>query len=169
MDGAFRYGITGLASYSPGQNTANRKELRVLRTGGLMAKPIFRSRVETYLSAEDHERFISLCRRRKTTQASVVRDAIRWYLDNQEQIKETKAESELSKNIKNMTDRICGMLARQGAQTGTLYELAWQNHVENKMQERFVAASNLVKGKMRKRLEDDEKAIAERMNKVVGQ
>jgi len=134
-----------------------------------MATPIFKSRIETYLSAEDHDRFMSLCRRRKATQAAVLRDAIRWYLDNQEQIKESKAESELSKNIKNMTDRICGMLARQGAQTGTLYELAWQNHVENKMQERFVAASNVVKGKMRKRLEDDEKAIAERMNKVVGQ
>ncbi len=35
------------------------------------------------------------------------------------------------------------------------------------MQERFIAAANLVKGKMRKRLEDDEKAIAERMSKVV--
>lgn len=134
-----------------------------------MATPIFKSRIETYLSAEDHDRFMSLCRRRKATQASVLREAIRWYLDNHEQAMQSKNESELSKNIKNMTDRICGMLARQGAQTGTLYELAWQNHVENKMQERFIAASNLIKGKMRKRLEDDEKSIAERMGKVVGQ
>ena len=37
------------------------------------------------------------------------------------------------------------------------------------MQERFIAASNLVKTKMRKRLEDDEKSIAERMGKVVEQ
>jgi metal-responsive CopG/Arc/MetJ family transcriptional regulator len=128
-----------------------------------------KKKIDTYLSAQDHQRLLSLTKVKRKTRSEVVREAVRWYLDNHENAKPSKNESELSKNIKNMTDRICGMLARQGAQTGTLYELAWQNHVENKMQERFVAASNLVKGKMRKRLEDDEKAIAERMNKVVGQ
>jgi metal-responsive CopG/Arc/MetJ family transcriptional regulator len=136
-----------------------------------MSKPNndLKKKIDTYLSAQDHQRLISLTKIKRKTRSEVVREAVRWYLDNHEQNKQTKNESELSKNIKNMTDRICGMLARQGAQTGTLYELAWQNHVENKMQARFVAASNVVKGKMRKRLEDDEKAIAERMNKVVGQ
>jgi metal-responsive CopG/Arc/MetJ family transcriptional regulator len=128
-----------------------------------------KKKIDTYLSAQDHQRLISLTKVKRKTRSELVREAVRWYLDNYEQVKPSKNESELSKNIKNMTDRICGMLARQGAQTGTLYELAWQNHVENKIQERFVAANNLVKGKMRKRLEDDEKAIAERMNKVVGQ
>jgi len=128
-----------------------------------------KKKIDTYLSAHDHQRLLSLTKTKRKTRSELVREAVRWYLDNHEQTKPSKNESELSKNIKNMTDRICGMLARQGAQTGTLYELAWQNHVENKMQDRFVAASNLIKGKMRKRLEDDEKAIAERMNKVVGQ
>lgn len=128
-----------------------------------------KKKIDTYLSAQDHQRLLSLTKVKRKTRSEVVREAVRWYLDNHEQTKPNKNESELSKNIKNMTDRICGMLARQGAQTGTLYELAWQNHVENKIQDRFVAANNLVKGKMRKRLEDDEKAIAERMNKVVGQ
>jgi hypothetical protein len=68
-----------------------------------------------------------------------------------------------------MTDRICGMLARQGAQTGTLYELAWQNHVENQVQDRFVAAANTAKTKMRKRLENDERILAERIKNVVVQ
>lgn len=126
-------------------------------------------KIDTYLSAQDHQRLLSLTKVKRKTRSEVVREAVRWYLDNHEQAKPSKNESELSKNIKSMTDRICGMLARQGAQTGTLYELAWQNHVENKIQDRFVAANNLVKGKMRKRLEDDEKAIAERMNMVVGQ
>lgn len=120
-----------------------------------------KSKIETYLSADDHDRSISIYRQRKASRAEIAREAIRWYLEYRAQGKESKIESELSRNIKNMTDRICGMLARQGAQTGTLYELAWQNHAENKMQERFIAAANLVKGKMRKRLEDDEKAIAE--------
>lgn len=134
-----------------------------------MAKPNkgFKAKVETYLSRTDHDRFSAVCKVKRATKSEIAREAIRWYLDSLEEHKARRQESELSKNVKSMTDRICGMLARQGAQTGTLYELAWQNHVENKMQERFVAASNLVKGKMRKRLEDDEKAIAERMGKVV--
>ncbi|MFN8658164.1 MAG: hypothetical protein U0105_17640 [Candidatus Obscuribacterales bacterium] len=126
-------------------------------------------KIDTYLSAVDDERLLAACKLKRKTRSEIAREAIRMYLDNLEKSKESKNESELSKNIKNMTDRICGMLARQGAQTGTLYELAWQNHVENKMQERFISASNLVKGKMRKRLEDDEKSIAERMSKVVEQ
>lgn len=127
----------------------------------------FKSKIETYLSGGDHDRFLSVCRQRKVSRAAIAREAIRWYLDNLEQTRESKIESEISKSIKSMTDRIWGMLARQGAQTGTLFELAWQNHVENKIEDRFVAAANLVKSKMRKRLEDDEKAIAERMSKVV--
>ena len=111
-----------------------------------------KKKIDTYLSAHDHQRLLSLTKTKRKTRSELVREAVRWYLDNHEQTKPSKNESELSKNIKNMTDRICGMLARQGAQTGTLYELAWQNHVENKMQDRFVAASNLIKGKMRKRL-----------------
>lgn len=127
----------------------------------------YKSKIETYLSGVDHDRFISVCRQRKAAQSAIAREAIRWYLDNLEAMRESKIESEISKSIKNMTDRICGMLARQGAQTGTLFELAWQNHVENRIEDRFTAATNLVKSKMRKRLEDDEKAIAERMSKVV--
>ncbi len=134
-----------------------------------MSKPNndFRSKVETYLSGVDHQRFLSVCNERRATKSEVAREAIRWYLQNLDAVSAGKDESELAKNVKNMTDRICGMLARQGAQTGTLFELAWQNHAENKMQDRFIAAANLVKGKMRKRLEDDEKTIAERMSKVV--
>lgn len=134
-----------------------------------MSKPNnnYTSKIETYLSAVDHDRFSSVCKQRKAAQAAIAREAIRWYLDNLEQVKEGKYESELARSIKAMTDRVCGMLARQGAQTGTLFELAWQNHVENKIQDRFIAATNLVKSKMRQRLEDDEKAIAERMSKVV--
>lgn len=109
----------------------------------------FNSKIETYLAAADLDRFLSACRTKKATRAAIAREAIRFYLDCLEQNREGKRDSEISISIKNMTDRICGMLARQGAQTGTLYELAWQNHVENKVQERFVAATNTAKTKMR--------------------
>lgn len=134
-----------------------------------MKKEMNNCRIQTRLSPHDFQKLLALSKERKASQATIFREAVRWYIANHEKLKGDKRDTELSKNIKNMTDRICGMLARQGAQTGTLYELAWQNHSENKMQERFIAAANLVKSKMRKRLEDDEKAIAERMGKVIEQ
>ena len=126
-------------------------------------------KVETYISPHDFEKLLAIGRERRLPRSAAAREAIRWYVENYERLKGDRRDTELSKNIKSMTDRICGMLARQGTQTGILFELAWQNHVENKMQERFVAATNVVKSKMRKRLEDDEKAIAERMSQVVDQ
>lgn len=133
------------------------------------SKTTFNSKIETYLAAADLDRFLSACRTKKATRAAIAREAIRFYLDCLEQNKQSKRDTEISISIKNMTDRICGMLARQGAQTGTLYELAWQNHVENQVQERFVAATNTAKTKMRKRLENDERVVAERMKNVVTQ
>jgi hypothetical protein len=133
------------------------------------SKTTFNSKIETYLAAADLDRFLSACRTQNATRAAIAREAIRFDLDCLEQNKQSKRDTEISISIKNMTDRIGGMLARQGAQTGTLYELAWQNHVENQVQERFVAATNTAKTKMRKRLENDERVVAERMKNVVTQ
>jgi hypothetical protein len=45
----------------------------------------------------------------------------------------------------------------------TLWELAWQSHVENGIEQRFIAATTTVKRGMRKKLSDDERNIAEKM------
>lgn len=128
-----------------------------------------KSKIDTYLSAIEYQRFMSLCAERKATKSDVAREAIRFYLEHLDSVRTRKRESEVTLNIKSMTDRICGMLARQGTQTGILFELAWQNHVENNMQDRFIAATNIVKSNLRKRLEQDEKDIASRMKGVVEQ
>lgn len=128
-----------------------------------------KSKIDTYLSTIEYQKFMSLCAERKATKSDVAREAIRFYLEHLDSAKAKKSDSEVTQSIKSMTDRICGMLARQGTQTGILFELAWQNHVENNMQDRFVAATNLVKSNLRKRLEQDEKDIATRMKGVVEQ
>jgi hypothetical protein len=126
-------------------------------------------RVETYLAAADNDRFMSLCKRNHKSKSAIARAALLRYVETEEEAKSIKREDEISKSIKNLTDRICGMLARQGAQTGTLFELNWQNHVENKIEQRFIAATNTVKQRMRKRLEEDERILADRMRKVVSE
>lgn len=124
-------------------------------------------KVETRLTQADMDRLNVFAASSKRSKADIAREAIRWYLNNRERIANQQQEDQLSVTLKSMTDRICGMLARQSAQVGTLFELAWQTHVENEIEDRFHDAANHVKQKMRKRLTDDERAIAEKMKKVV--
>jgi predicted transcriptional regulator len=123
------------------------------------------------LSSDDQRRLAEMAKELSAehprTKSDLAREAIRWYLDHYEKIKEDKQQSEITQALQAMTNRICGMLARQGAEIGTLYELAWLNHKDNKIEERFTAAANTVKANMRKRLTDDERRIAESMKKVV--
>ena len=123
------------------------------------------------LSSDDQRRLAEMAKelsaKEPRTKSDLAREAIRWYLDHYEKIKEDKQQSEITQALNAMTNRICGMLARQGAEIGTLYELAWLNHKDNKIEERFTAAANTVKANMRKRLTDDERRIAESMKKVV--
>ncbi len=133
-----------------------------------MPKIIHTHIAQTRLSDEDFHRLIDLAKEKQQTQSDLTRQAIKWYLANHDKLRNDSANSELSLTLQNMTNRICGMLARQGVQLGTLFELAWENHADHGMQDKFVSAANTVKNKMRVRLTEDERALAEKMRKVVG-
>lgn len=130
------------------------------------------------LNEKDRVRLAELSRLQGRTKTEVAREAIRWYMDNYEQIKSQSRESETAQAIRyatdqvvkailSATDRICGMLARQGAEVGTLYELTWRACGTPEAKEQFTAAANTAKQRQRTRLDADEKAIAERTKKVV--
>jgi hypothetical protein len=126
-----------------------------------------KTKIETRLSSGDLKNLICLAQSKNLTKSEMARQAIRWYLKYHETIENQKKESELTQSIRQMTERICGMLARQGAQVGTLFELAWQSHLENQIEQRFVSAANTVKQNMRKRLTEDERVLANKMKEVV--
>lgn len=130
------------------------------------------------LNEKDRGRLAELSRLQGRTKTEVAREAIRWYMDNYEQIKSQSRESETAQAIRyatdqvvkailSATDRICGMLARQGAEVGTLYELTWRACGTPEAKEQFTAAANTAKQRQRTRLDADEKAISERTKKVV--
>lgn len=131
------------------------------------------------LNESDRVRLSKLSKLQDRTKTEVAREAIRWYMDNYEQVKNQSRESETAQAIRYATDqlvkainsgveRICKMLARQGAAIGTLYELSWMA-LPNDPNARaaFEAASNTAKQKMRKHTEIDEAELARRMKKVV--
>lgn len=126
-----------------------------------------KTKIETRLSMYDVDRMGKLAKARQLTKAELTREAIKWFLDHQEMVDQLENDRQIALALKALTDRVCGMLARQGAQVGTLYELAWQNHVDNKIEPRFISAANSVKQSMRKRLTEDERSIAEKMRRVV--
>lgn len=138
----------------------------------------FSPRVETRLTRADIGRLDEAAKAAGKSRSDFIRQGLLWYLDNLENLKDGEREGktaeairyasdQIVKAILSATDRICGMLARQGAEIGTLYELMWRASATPEAKEQFTAAANTAKQRQRTRLDTDEKAIAERTKKVV--
>lgn len=128
----------------------------------------YNPRVETRLAKADFKRLDELANLEGVSKSQVVRDAVLHYLDLQDAERAKPREVEIARAINEMTNRVCGMLARQGAVVGTLYELTWMNLPDNEeARKTFHSAATNAKQKMRKRLTDDEKKMAEKMKGVV--
>lgn len=131
------------------------------------------------LNEKDRVRLAELSRLQGRTKTEVAREAIRWYLDNYENIKNQSRDSEVAQAIRYATDqivkainggveRICRMLARQGAQIGTLYEFSYMVLPDDPNAVAvFEAASSKAKQNQRKHVERDEAELAEAMKKVL--
>lgn len=127
----------------------------------------FKPTVETKLAQADSNRVGDLAKAEGKTKSEVVREAVLWYLEHKEELANRKRESQIAEEIRGMTDRICGMLARQGTAIGTLYELTWMSLPNEEARDQFTAAMTTAKQKTRKRLEKDERDMAEQFKKVV--
>ena len=147
---------------------------------GQTKKRVFNPKVETRLNRADINRLDEAAKAAGKTRSDFIRQSLLWYLDNLESLKETDRENKTAQAIRyasdqivkallSATDRICGMLARQGAEMGTLYELTWRACGTPEAKEQFTAAANTAKQRQRTRLDNDEKAIAERTKKVITQ
>lgn len=134
-----------------------------------MAKPKNYQNLYVGLTKKDQDRLASLAKIDGKTKTELAREAMSWYLDQRENEQNGERDGVYAKALKEMTNRICGMLARQGAEVGVLYEVTWRNFEANKDAESFISAANYVKAKMRKRLDADEKSLAAKMGNIVRQ
>ncbi len=142
-------------------------------------KRVFNPRVETRLTRADINRLDEAAKTAGKSRSDFTRQALLWYLDNQENLEHDQRETEIAKAMRYATDqhvkainsgveRVCKMLARQGAAIGTLYELSWMALPDDEnARAAFEAASNTAKQKMRKHVERDEAEISDKMKKVV--
>lgn len=142
-------------------------------------KRVFSPKVETRLTRADINRLDKAAKAQEKSRSDFVRQALLWYLDNQEKLEHDERETEVAKAMRYATDqhvkainsgveRICKMLARQGTAIGTLYELSWMALPDDENAKMaFEAAANTAKQKMRRHVEKDESELAASFKKVV--
>lgn len=146
---------------------------------GEAKKRVFNPRVETRLTRADITRLDEAAKADSKSRSDFVRQAVLWYLDNQEKLEHDKRETEVAQAIRYATDqhlkaidsgvdRVCKMLSRQGAAIGTLYELSWMALPDDEnARAAFEAASDTAKQKMRKHIEKDADELAAAFKKVI--
>jgi hypothetical protein len=128
----------------------------------------FKPKVETKLRREDFRRVDELAKLEGKTKSEVVREAVLWYLDNQEQIKNEPRDTAIALEIEAMTNRVCAMLARQGRQVATLFELTHDSMSASAEGEAaFAAAVTRASQKTAKRVQEEERELVEAMKKKV--
>jgi hypothetical protein len=134
--------------------------------------------IKVGLREADRMRLATVARTQERTKTEVAREAIRWYLDNYEEIKGQPREGQMAeamryattqivKAITNGVDRICAMLARQGRAIGTLYELQYMAFPDpDQADVVFAEAVKKARQKQAKYIQEDEKELIEQMKKV---
>lgn len=128
---------------------------------------VFKPKVETKLRREDFQKVEELAKQEKKTKSEVVREAVLWYLEHQEQIKNEPRDSVVAESIDAMANRVCAMLARQGRQIATVYELTYSNMSRTpEGKATFEAAATTASQKMAKSVQKDERDLVEAMKKA---
>ena len=130
-------------------------------------KRIFKPTLETKVTREVFQQVEILAQAEEKTKSEFLREALLWYLEHKEEIANKPRETETVLAIKEMTNRVCAMLARQGTAIGTLYELTWMGLPDELAKSQFEAAVSTAKQKMRTRMDKDERALAEKLGEIV--
>lgn len=114
--------------------------------------------IQTRLSKDDSSRLSSYCLANKKTKTEVTREAIRWYLDNQENIAHKERDSLYAKTIRKMADRIVAFLVPMRRDISSLIILSSYNIEDKRQLER---ALKFGFDRMSKQLPAEEKALAD--------
>jgi hypothetical protein len=97
----------------------------------------------------------------KGTEASLVREAVLFYLDHQEKEKDNRREMMLEKRMQKMEDRLASILAKTAIDVGVIYSLLWQNANYKTRDEQFIRARKHSVDRLRKKWNSDEMEIKE--------
>jgi len=85
------------------------------------------SPIEVRLVPEDLKRFDVLCAGSGRNRAQVAREAILWYMDQQDKIIQDSRESKLEARIRKMENRMAALISRGNIDTGVILEIIYSN------------------------------------------
>ncbi len=131
-------------------------------------KRVFMPKVETKLTRQDFKRVDDLAKVEGKTKSEVVREAVLWYLDHVDDLKNEQRDTVIAQSIDGMANRVCAMLARQGRQIGTIFELTYSQMSRSKEgKASFEAASSTANQKQNRAVTRDERELVDAMKKKV--
>lgn len=130
--------------------------------------------IHVRLSGPDSALLEQFCKVKGVKKTDAIRDAVRWYMAHEENEDEKLRQSPYEKAIKQMTDRVCGMLSRVHTEVGTLYQLTYSqmvNHEDPEQKELgkqlFLSAVAATNQRLHTRLSEDERRLKDAMKKIV--
>lgn len=131
-------------------------------------KRVFMPKVETKLTRQDFKRVDDLAKTEGKTKSEVVREAVLWYLDHVDDLRNERRDTLIAQSIDGMANRVCAMLARQGRQIGTLFELTHSQMSRTKEgRASFDAAASTANQKQNRAVTKDERELVDAMKKKV--
>ncbi len=131
-------------------------------------KRVFKPKLETKLAREDHRRVEEVARSEGKTKSEVLREAVLWYLDNKDRIKNEAHDTAIAISIEAMTNRLAAMLARQGRMVAAMFELTHDSMSGTAEGESaFAAAVTRANQKMAKRVQEEERELVQAMKKAL--
>lgn len=129
-------------------------------------KRVFMPKLETKLTRQDFKRVDDLAKTEGKTKSEIVREAVLWYLDHVDDLKSQPRDTVIAQAVDAMANRVCAMLARQGRQVGTLFELTYSQMSRTKEgRASFEAATSTANQKQNRSVTRDERELVDAMKK----
>lgn len=127
-----------------------------------MPKPRVYTPYKVNLTSTDRERLAQVAQLEGKQKGTILRQAVRWYLEHHEAIKNEKRDSVYASQLKDTANRLAAMLYRLSVATETLYEFQW-SLLDDNSQSLFEACNTKAKTKLRKRLVQEEREVIQKI------
>ncbi len=122
--------------------------------------------IEFRLLPNDHIKFDDVCRVKGKKRSEVAREAIVWYLENQEKLSAEIRESALEKRIRKMEERMASLMARTAIDVGMVFHILYRNMDKEKREDIIAWAYNSAVARLKKKLEGQAAEVREQMQKL---
>lgn len=123
-----------------------------------------RPAIRTRVLPADEERFDQMARDLNLSRASLLREAMLYYMDAFEQGQLNQIEKVYAEQLAKSTNRICSLLAKMGVDVRTIYRVLATDAAETFEEQRSLASKQIVSA-----LTPEEKAAMDAMARNVKQ